>query len=67
MSNPYIAGDRFTAADIYIGSQLMWGLQFDTIEKRKEYKEYVARLTQRVAFQRAKALDEALQKETGEA
>ena len=27
----YIADDRFTAADVYVGSQIGWGLQFGTI------------------------------------
>ncbi|MFA0809707.1 glutathione S-transferase family protein [Microbulbifer epialgicus] len=66
MSSPYIAGERFTAADVYIGAQLGWGLQFGTIEKRGEYQEYFGRLSQREAFQRAEALDEALQKEASE-
>ncbi|WP_299583965.1 glutathione S-transferase family protein [uncultured Microbulbifer sp.] len=66
-SSAYIVGDRFTAADVYIGAQLGWGLQFGTIEKREEFQEYVSRLSQREAFQRAHALDQALLKEVDEA
>jgi hypothetical protein len=30
----YICGDQFTAADVYVGSQIGWGLMFGTIDKR---------------------------------
>jgi glutathione S-transferase len=40
----FIAGDRFSAADLYIGSQLGWGMGFGTIEKRPSFEAYVARL-----------------------
>ncbi|WP_444920551.1 glutathione S-transferase family protein [Microbulbifer sp. CnH-101-G] len=66
-SNPYILGERFTAADVYIAAQLGWGMEFGTIEKRKEFQEYVERLSKREAFQRAQALDQALLKEVDEA
>ena len=33
-ANQYLAGDRFSAADVATGSQIDWGLQFGTIEKR---------------------------------
>ncbi|HET6970804.1 MAG TPA: glutathione S-transferase family protein, partial [Phenylobacterium sp.] len=29
----FLVGDSFTAADLYIGAQLGWGLQFGTIER----------------------------------
>ena len=41
---PYIAGDRFSAADVYVGSHLGFGMQFGTIEKRKVFEDYWARL-----------------------
>lgn len=62
-ANPYIAGERFTAADIYVGSQVGWGLQFGTIEKRPEFSEYFARVSERDAFRRANELDDALASE----
>ncbi|MDQ4086487.1 MAG: glutathione S-transferase family protein, partial [Pseudomonadota bacterium] len=31
---PYICGEQFTAADVYVGSQIGWGMMFGTIEKR---------------------------------
>ncbi|UJW73975.1 glutathione S-transferase family protein [Rhizobium sp. SL42] len=57
--NPYIAGDRFTAADVYLGSQIGWGLQFGTIDKRPVFEAYYSRLAGRPAWQRAKSLDDA--------
>ena len=56
----YLAGDRFTAVDVYLGSQIGWGLQFGTMEKRPELAAYFARLETRPAFVRAKAMDDAL-------
>ncbi len=57
---PYLAGDGFTAADVYVGSQLGFGLQFGMIEKRPAFVEYVGRLTARPAAIRAKQIDDAL-------
>ena len=56
----YLAGGRFSAADLYIGAQLGFGLRFGTVEKRPAFEAYVARLHARPAFLRAKAIDEAL-------
>jgi len=33
-AGPYIAGERFSAADVYVGAQIGWGLMFGTIERR---------------------------------
>ena len=55
----YIAGDSFSAADLYVGAQIGWGLMFGTIERRPAFSDYVARLQSRPAAQRAHALDEA--------
>ena len=56
---PYIAGDTFTAADVYIGSQVIWGLSFGTIDTRPAFAAYAERLTAREAYGRANALDDA--------
>ncbi|HML07625.1 MAG TPA: glutathione S-transferase family protein [Xanthobacteraceae bacterium] len=56
----YLVGDRFTAADVYVGSQIGIGLMFGTIEKRPAFQQYLQRLTARPAYARARALDEAL-------
>jgi len=56
----YLAGDRFTAADVYVGAQIGFGLQFGSIEKRAAFERYWQRLAQRPAAQRAKEIDDAL-------
>jgi len=54
---PFLMGDRFTAADVVIGSNLRWGTMFKMIPERKEFSDYVARLTDRPAAKRAQARD----------
>jgi glutathione S-transferase len=61
---PFICGDQFTAADVYLGSSLGWGLLFGTIEKRPTFLAYIDRLNQRPAAQRVIELNEA-QLQTG--
>jgi glutathione S-transferase len=56
----YLAGDHFTAADLYVGSQLGFGMMFGTIEKRSAFERYWQRLSTRPACVRAKELDDAL-------
>lgn len=56
----YILGDMFSAADVYLGAQIGWGLQFGTIERRPAFETYWARLEQRPAWRRTNALDDAL-------
>lgn len=58
---PYLMGDQFTAADVVVGSTLRWGLMFNLVPKRAEFKEYVARLEARPALQRTVALDGELE------
>jgi glutathione S-transferase len=55
---PYITGDRFTAADVYVGSHVSWGLGFGTIEKRPAFADYLARVTDRPGYERARAIDD---------
>lgn len=55
----YVTGNRFTAADVYVGSSISWGLQFGTMESRDGFAEYVDRLTSREAWVRANELDNA--------
>jgi glutathione S-transferase len=56
----YLAGDHFTAADLYVGSQLGFGMMFGAIEKRSAFEHYWQRLSARPACVRAKELDDAL-------
>jgi glutathione S-transferase len=56
----FVAGDRFSAADVYVGSQIDWGLQFGTIAPRPAFEAYAAGLRERPAYQRAKEIDNGL-------
>jgi glutathione S-transferase len=56
----YIAGPRFSAADLYLGAHIGWGLQFGSIGARPGFAEYWARVSDRPACRRANELDEAL-------
>lgn len=58
-AHDYIAGDRFTAADVYVGSQVIWGTQFGSLPRRDTFDAYIARLTAREGYVRAAALDDA--------
>lgn len=58
-ANPFIAGPQFTAADVYVGSQIGWGLRFGTVEERPGFADYWAGLAERPAYVRANALDDA--------
>ena len=55
----YILGDEFSAADVYVGSAIGFGLMFGTIEKRATFEQYWQRLSTRPACSRAKELDDA--------
>jgi len=57
---PYICGDQFTAADLYVGSQIGFGMMFGSIEKRPIFEEYFGRLQSRPAAIRGAQLDDAL-------
>lgn len=56
--NRFIAGDSFTAADVYVGAQVNWGLQFGTIDKRASFAAYAERISTRPAFIRAAKMDD---------
>ena len=46
----YLVGDSFTAADLYVGSQIGFGLMFGTIEKRPAFEQYWQRISSRPAL-----------------
>jgi glutathione S-transferase len=58
--NEFIAGDCFTAADVYVGSQIGFGLMFNSIDKRPAFERYWQRISARDANVRARAMDDAL-------
>jgi glutathione S-transferase len=59
-SRDYVTGDRFSAADVYLGAQIGWGMQFGTVEKRPAFERYWQRVSNRPAALRAKEIDDKL-------
>ena len=56
----YLVGNRFSAADVYVGSHIGFGMQFGTIEKRPAFERYWSHLSARPAALRAKKIDDDL-------
>ncbi len=59
-ASSYICGERFTAADVYIGSHISFGTRFGMFEERSEFTAYLERVINRPAKLRADELDNAL-------
>jgi glutathione S-transferase len=59
-ASPYLTGKLFSAADVYVGAHIGWGLRFELMEKRPELEAYWARVSDRPAYVRATQLDDAL-------
>jgi glutathione S-transferase len=57
---PYLLGDMFSAADVYLGSQIGWGMMVGTLPKRPGFEAYFARISSRPAAVRAREIDDAL-------
>jgi glutathione S-transferase len=49
---PFVLGERFSAADVYLGAQVSWGLMMKSIEPRPALQSYAERCTARPAYQR---------------
>ncbi len=62
---PFVSGDHFSIADVYVGSQVGWGLEFGTLPKKQEFINYWDRLKDRPALIKAKQKDEQLAKDMG--
>ena len=56
----YLVGGRFSAADLYLGSQIGFGLMFGSLDKRPAFERYYAKLAERPALKRANAIDDSL-------
>ena len=56
---PYITGDTFSAADVYVGSHIAWGLMFKSIPERPAFTDYAARIHDRPAYRRAAEIDDS--------
>ena len=62
----YLVGDRFTAADVYVGSHIGWGMSFSAIERRPAFERYFERISARPAAVRARQIDDALSSESAQ-
>ena len=58
-ASPWLLGERFSAADVYVGSQVDFGLAFKSIPERPVFVAWAERLREREAYQRARAIDDA--------
>ena len=47
-------------ADVYVGSQIDWGVAFETLPKLPSFIAYAERVRAREAYREAKAIDGAL-------
>lgn len=54
---PWLFGDSFTAADLYLASALGFGMRFGLADRRKRFEELVERAETRAAFRRAMAIE----------
>jgi glutathione S-transferase len=57
---PYILHDRFSAADVYIGSQIGFGMMTKSLEPRPSFQSYLSRISQRPAYKRFQEQNEKL-------
>jgi glutathione S-transferase len=56
---PYLLGNKFTAADVYVGSEIYWAgkIGADRFNDDKIFTDYIARLSKRPAWQQSIAED----------
>jgi glutathione S-transferase len=57
---PYLLGEQFSAADVYLGSHIGWGTRMGNLEMRPAFESYLARIMSRPASIRARAIDDGL-------
>lgn len=52
---PYLLGETFSAADVYVGSEIRWAMMFGApgLKGEKVFDDYAARLAARPALQRS--------------
>jgi glutathione S-transferase len=53
----FIAADHFTAADLFVGANMNFMLQFKLLEPRPVFVDYARRMTGRPAYERAREID----------
>ncbi len=59
-AHPFIAGDRFTAADLWVGAMINFMLTFRLLEPTPAFFDYATRMTDRPAYRRAQEIDSKL-------
>lgn len=59
-AKPFLAGDRFTAADLWVGAMINFMLTFKLLEPTPAFTDYAGRMTDRPAYRRAQDIDNAL-------
>jgi glutathione S-transferase len=52
---PFVLGDRFSAADVYLGSEIEWGLTAKALEPRPAFTSYIERFSERPSYKRYSA------------
>jgi glutathione S-transferase len=52
---PFILGNKFSAADVYIASQIGWGILVKALEPKPVFQAYFERMFERPAYQRFSA------------
>ena len=57
--NMFVAGNRFTAADVYVGSGVGWYTRFGMLPQSAVFDAYLERIESRPAYKRAGELDDA--------
>jgi glutathione S-transferase len=57
-AGPFILGQQFTAADVYVASAIGWGTMVKALQPRAPFQAYVARMVERPAHQRMVAQNE---------
>jgi glutathione S-transferase len=55
---PFLLGEKFTAADVYIASQIGWGMLTKSLEPRPAFQAYAGRMADRPAFRRVNEQNE---------
>ena len=56
-ARPFLAGDRFTAADLFVGAMVNFMLTFKLLDPRPAFTDYARRMTDRDAYRRASEID----------
>jgi glutathione S-transferase len=56
----YVAGESFTAADVYVGSHIGFGTMFGSMDKRPAFERYWGLVSARPAARRAWEIDDRL-------